>query len=278
MTATAEKRIASSRQFKKQAAKPLDTTRLLLYRVAIAAGFLLLWELVATTEIIDPFWISKPSAIIPGTVEFLSTADGWAAIGVTLYEALAGLLAAMVVGIALGYVLTRSRNLLLVLNPFIGVLNAVPRLAMIPLFIVWFGIGSPSKIVMVFVICLFIFLVNTISGIESVDKDLIVMARTLGASRRQLLRKIVIPSSLPWLLAALRISLGNAFGGAVVAEMIAGQGGLGFMMASAAGLLNLRDVFIAVIIVMVVAYVADVLLLKVEKRILRWRPSSLDSM
>lgn len=267
-------RAASSGRGGKKQYRQIDPARLTLWRVGIAIGFVLIWEFLARTGLIDPFWISMPSKIIPGLFEFLGTVDGWQAIGVTMYESMVGLGLAIVLGVLSGYLMTRSKNVLLVVNPFVGVLNAVPRLALIPLFIVWFGIGSNSKIVMVFVIIYFIILVNTISGIESADKDHLVLARTLGATRHQVLMKIIIPSAIPWLLAAVRLGLGSAFGGAVVAEMIAGQGGLGFYMSMAAGLLNLRDLFIAIVIVMVIAYTADVLLLKLERRILRWRPST----
>ncbi len=264
----------SPRRRERKAYRQIDSVRLTMWRVIVVLGFLLGWELLARTGIIDPFWISMPSKILPGLFEFLGTREGWEAIGVTLYEAMVGLILAIVFGVLTGYLVTRSKNVLLVVNPFIGVFNAVPRLALIPLFIVWFGIGSNSKIGMVFVFIYFIILVNTISGIESADKDHLVLARMLGATRHQVLTKIIIPSTIPWLLAAVRLGLGSAFGGAVVAEMIAGQGGLGFHMTVAAGLLNLRDLFISITIVMVIAYTADVLLLKLERRILRWRPST----
>jgi NitT/TauT family transport system permease protein len=245
----------------------------ILARILVAAAGLLLWEGVAEFGIVDEFWISKPSAIIPETFRFLSTASGWYAVGITVYEAFWGLVLAMVFGVLAGFLITRSEYAKAVFNPFVGVMNAVPRLALIPLFIVWFGIDSLSKVMMVFMICLFVIIVNTISAIESVDRELVLVARLLGASKSDIRRKVVIPSSMPWLFAATRICIGNAFGGAVVAEMVAGNGGLGFMVSAAAGMLHLRDVFVAVIIVMTIAYCCDVLLLKLERRLLRWRPS-----
>lgn len=241
-------------------------------QVSLVFAALLLWELITRQGIIDEFWISKPSAIIPAAFAFLSSFQGWNAVAVTLYEALVGLLLALVFGVLTAFLITRSAFLHKVLNPFISVLNAVPRLALTPLFIVWFGLGSPSKIAIVFVICFFTIAVNTVSAIESVDRDLLTVARLLGASNHALGSKVIAPSSVPWLLAGLRVGGGNAFGGAVVAEMIAGQGGLGFTVSSAAALLNLRDVFVVVVIVMVIAYIFDVLLLKLERRLLRWRP------
>jgi NitT/TauT family transport system permease protein len=245
-----------------------------LTRILIAVGGLLLWEFVATFGIVQEFWISKPSKIFPAAVLYLSSAEGWYAVGLTMYEAAAGFTLAMILGVLSGFLMTRSAYLKAVLNPFVGVMNAVPRLALIPLFIVWFGIGSASKIMMVFMICYFVVLVNTISAIESVDRELVLVARLLGANKRDIQRKVIIPSSIPWLFAATRICVGNSFGGAVVAEMVAGNGGLGYMVSAAAALLNLRDVFVAVIIVMAIAYCCDVLLLRLERRLLRWRPSS----
>lgn len=129
---------------------------------------------------------------------------------------------------------------------------------------------------MVFMICFFVIVVNTISAIESVDRELVTVARLLGASDSDIRWKVVIPSAVPWIFAAIRISVGNAFGGAVVAEMVAGQGGLGYTVSAAAALLNLRDVFVAVVLVMAIAYCCDVLLLRVERRLLRWRPARID--
>ncbi|MCO5089850.1 ABC transporter permease [Bosea sp. (in: a-proteobacteria)] len=246
-----------------------------LVRVLLTAAGLLLWEFVATFGIVEEFWISKPSKIFPEIVRYLSSREGWFAVALTFYEAAVGFALAMVLGVLSGFLITRSPYIKSVLNPFVGVMNAVPRLALIPLFIVWFGIGSLSKIMMVFMICYFVVLVNTISAIESVDRELVLVARLLGATKRDIQRKVIIPSSIPWLFAATRICVGNAVGGAVVAEMVAGNGGLGFMVSAAAALLNLRDVFVAVIIVMAIAYCCDVLLLKLERRLLRWRPAAL---
>lgn len=242
-------------------------------RVLVALGGLALWELVARTGIVDEFWISKPSDIFPALVAFLSSPTGWYAVGVTVYEAFWGLILALVFGVLTGFLITRSEYIKGIFNPFVGVMNAVPRLALIPLFIVWFGIDSLSKVMMVFMICFFVIVVNTISAIESVDRELVTVARLLGATDADIRRKVVIPSAVPWIFAAIRISVGNAFGGAVVAEMVAGQGGLGYMVSSAAALLNLRDVFVAVVLVMVIAYCCDVVLLRLERRLLRWRPA-----
>lgn len=242
-------------------------------RLLVALSSLALWEFVARADIVDEFWISKPSDIVPAMFEFLSTSAGWYAVAVTVYEAGMGLLLALVFGILTGFLITRSEYLKSIMNPFVGVMNAVPRLALIPLFIVWFGIDSLSKVMMVFMICFFVIVVNTISAIESVDRELVTVARLLGATDSDIRRKVLIPSSIPWIFAATRISVGNAFGGAVVAEMVAGQGGLGYMVSAAAALLNLRDVFVAVVLVMVIAYCCDVLLLRVERRLLRWRPA-----
>ncbi|PWL19496.1 hypothetical protein DKP76_02840 [Falsochrobactrum shanghaiense] len=249
----------------------------LLARILLAVGALLLWEALATFHIVDEFWISKPSKVFPAIVEYLSTREGWYAVAVTFYEAVWGFILAMFFGVISGFLITRSEYIKSVLNPFVGVMNAVPRLALIPLFIVWFGIDSLSKVMMVFMICYFVVLVNTISAIEGVDRELVLVARLLGANKRDIQRKVMIPSSIPWLFAATRICVGNAVGGAVVAEMVAGNGGLGFMVSAAAAMLNLRDVFVAVIIVMAIAYCCDVLLLKLERRLLRWRPSAMAS-
>lgn len=246
-----------------------------LVRVGIIIGALLLWELTAALRVIDPFWISRPSEIIPGTVEFLRSASGLEAVWSTFYGAMLGLLVGVILGVVSGFLLTRSAYWEKILNPFVAVLNSVPRLALTPLFILWFGIGSTSKVMMVFTLVYFIMLVNTVGAIHSVDKDLVIVTRLLGGTRAQITRLVVMPSAVPWLAAGIRVSAGNAFAGTVVAEMLAGNGGLGFLVTYASALLQLRDVFVAVILVMVLAYVVDLVLLKVEERLLRWRPTGL---
>ena len=252
---------------------PSRRTLVALSQIGVTVVLLGIWELVTVTGLVDQFWVSKPSRIMVGLFEFLGTAAGWKAIVVTLWEALGGLFAGTVLGVLSGFLITRVRFVYDVLIPAVAVLNSVPRLALTPLFIVWFGVGTTSKVVMVFTLVYFIMLVNTIGGIRAVDDELITVARLLGANRNTITRTVVMPSIAPWLFAGLKVSLGNAFAGAVVAEMMAGSGGLGYLVSYSAALLDLTSVFVAVILVMVLSYLADQALDRIEARVLRWRPS-----
>jgi len=245
------------------------------WQVLVVVVWLGSWELVSRVGLVDSFWVSRPSAIVPTVIDYLGKIDGWKAIKTTTYESLVGLAIGTVLGVATGVIMTRSQTLHRTLNPFVAIMNSTPRLALTPLFILWFGIDSSSKIVMVVALVYFVLLVDTISGIEDVDQDLVVVTRLLGASRREVTMRVIVPSIIPWILSGLRFSMGLAFSGDVVAEMIAGNGGLGFQVSYSAGVLDLNGVFAAVVLVMLLAYIADLLLRQAERRILKWRPSGL---
>ena len=151
-------------------------------------------------------------------------------------------------------------------------LNSLPRVALAPLFILWFGIGLTSKVVLAFSLVVFILLVNTHAGARNVDQDLVIITRLLGATRRQLTMKVILPASIPWIFAGLRLGLAYALIGAVVGEVIVAQAGLGFLIASAAGVFNTTGVFSALIILMLIAMLLSEVMKVAERKLLRWRP------
>jgi len=230
------------------------------------------WEAATRFGVVNAFWVSSPSRIVVDLVKRIGGGEVFFHIAVTLYEAFLGFVLGAAVGIVAGFLLARFEELARVLDPFVTALNSLPRVALAPLFILWFGIGITSKVVLAFSLVVFILLVNTYAGAKNVDQDLVIIARLLGASRRQLTMKIILPSSIPWIFAGLRLALAYALIGAVVGEVIVATAGLGFEISHAAGVFNTTGVMSSLIILMVIASLLNEVMKVAEAKLLRWRP------
>jgi NitT/TauT family transport system permease protein len=201
-------------------------------RLLLVVAWLVSWELAAT-HVIDPFYYSKPSQIFDRLVDWFTagTAFGsiWQQIFVTLEEAVLGFIIGSVGGIVLGVLLGRSRLLAEVCAPFIKATNAIPRIVLASLFVIWFGLGLSSKVATAVVLVFFAVFFNAFQGAREVDRTLIDNARILGAGRRQVLTSIVLPSATSWILASLHTAFGFALIGAVVGEFVGADKGLGLL-------------------------------------------------
>ncbi len=190
----------------------------------------------------------------------------------TLRAAAVGFVLGMSVGLLFGFIIGLTPQLYEVVAPFVTVLNAMPRIALAPLFVLWFGIGTTSGVALVFSLVVFIALTNTISGTQAVDRNYLTIARLYGANRVQLVTDIVMPSTVPWIIAASRLSLAYSLSGAVVSEMFLGQRGLGYLIVAGSGYFNISMVFAAILLTLLFAWVLDLAATAIEKRFLRWRP------
>lgn len=242
------------------------------WRLGLLVALVLVWEGATRGGLIAPFWVSSPSLVVTDILRSFTGPDVYVHIGVTLYEAFLGFVTGAAVGILGGFALARWEGLAHVLDPYVTALNSLPRVALAPLFILWFGIGLTSKVVLAFSLVVFILLVNTHAGARNVDQDLVIITRLLGATRRQLTMKVILPASIPWIFAGLRLGLAYALIGAVVGEVIVAQAGLGFLIASAAGVFNTTGVFSALIILMLIAMLLSEVMKAAERKLLRWRP------
>ncbi|GII25594.1 ABC transporter permease [Planosporangium mesophilum] len=244
-------------------------------RVAAIVAWLVSWE-VSATYWIDPFYYSKPSAIWHRLVDWFTkgTAQGsiWTQIAATLEEAVIGFVLGAILGVVLGILLGRSRFLSDVCAPFIKAANAVPRIVLASLFVIWFGLGMSSKIATALVLVFFAVFFNAFQGAREVDRNLINNARILGASRTQVLTSIVVPSATSWILASLHAAFGFALIGAVVGEYTGADRGLGLLIATAQGSFDAAGIYAGMIITTVIALLAEWLLGGLENRLLRWRP------
>jgi len=244
-------------------------------RVALVVLWLGSWQLVAT-HLIDPFIFSRPSDIAAqlGTWFTDGTSQGsiWEQIGVTLQEAVIGFLIGSALGIVFGVLLGRSHYLAEVCAPFIKGANAIPRIVLASLFVIWFGFGMESKIATAVVLVFFAVFFNAFQGTREVDRNMLANARLLGANRWQVTRQVVLPSAFTWILASLHVSFGFALIGALVGELLGADQGLGLLIRSAQNNFNMNGVLAGMVLVALIALVAEALITVLENRLLRWRP------
>ncbi|WP_116203461.1 ABC transporter permease [Amycolatopsis circi] len=193
----------------------------------------------------------------------------------TIEEALIGFAIGTVLGIVCGIALGRIRFLSEVFGPFIKVLNAIPRIVLGSVFVLAFGLGLESKILLVIVLVFFGVFFNAFQGTREVDRTFIANASILGASRWQVTRQVVLPSAFTWIIASLHVSFGFALIGAIVGEFLGGYAGLGVLIKNAQGTFDASGVWAAMVIMGVVALVAEWLITRLERRLLRWRPAQL---
>jgi len=247
--------------------------RLLVLIVGLAG-----WEVGVRLHWIDPFFFGQPSGIVLKLIDWVQNGTSigplWKQIWVTIYEAGAGFLIGAVLGVLCGIALGRNRLLSDVFSIYIKVANSIPRVVLGSIFIVALGLGAPSKIALAVVMVFFVVFANAFQGVREADKNLIANARILGASPWQVTTSVVIPSALSWILASLHVSFGFALVGAIVGEFLGAREGMGLLIASAQGSFDSNGVFAAMIVIAIVALVAEGLLTALEKRLLTWRPEA----
>lgn len=250
-------------------------------RIAVLVAVVGLWEWLARTAFIDPFNFSMPSKIWDQirTWAIDGTAQGslWEQIWYTLYEALLGWVIGVIAGVLLGIALGRVRFAADVLGPYIKVLNALPRIVLAPIFLIWFGLGPASKVASAVVLVFFPVFFNAFQGAREVDRNLVANSRILGASNRQVTLQVVIPSATSWIFTSLHVSFGFALIGAIVGEYIGATKGLGLLVAASQGTFNAAGVYAAMAILAVVALFAEGLLTFLEKKLFRWKPAEADT-
>jgi NitT/TauT family transport system permease protein len=247
--------------------------RVLVARLLVVAVFLAIWQAVVAIGWVDAFWISSPLLVVEELWSELASGAWFGDVAITVFEALIAFVISSALGIVAGLLLARSPFWDDVLAPLVLALNSLPRIALAPLIILWFGIGITAKVVTAFTLVFFILLVNTLGGAKNVDNDILTIARLMGASRRDILWKVTLPSALPWIFAGLNLGLTYALLGVIVAEILSSNRGLGFVIASSAATFNTAGVFAGLITLAVVAWVFSALMRYAEARLLRWKPS-----
>ena len=222
-------------------------------RFGVLALILGVWELIARLEVVDPFIISSPSRIAAMIGELWENGTLFYHIGTTLWETLAGFAIAVVLGSLIALALWWSERARKILEPYIVVLNSLPKIALGPCIIIWFGSGSASIVFMTILVAIIVVIMNMLSGFMATDKNKILLLESMGASKLQILQKLVIPSAIPEFIGVLKISVGMAWIGSVMGEYIASKAGLGYLIVYGGQVMRLDLVMASTFILCVLA-------------------------
>lgn len=248
-------------------------------RILFVAALFALWELTTggfgeQWQVWNPILLARPSSAFAELIDYGRSGLLLTDMTQTLLAAFLGLLLGMAGGIALGLLLGYARPVADTVEPVLVALNSLPRIALAPILLLWFGIGITSKIFLSLFTVFFIVFFNTYIGLRSVDPELVRAVRVMGGGARDLARFVVLPSVFSWIFAALRTSVSFALTGAVVGEFVGSTAGLGYRMVIAAGLLDTSRVYAILLLLMVIAVTLIEVAKRVEAYLLRWRPSS----
>lgn len=249
---------------------------LIFWRLLVVALILGTWQGLSG-PVFDSFWVSRPSVIAVWLWKSVLDGTLGADLLITAKETIYGYLIGAVAGLVLAFVLAQSERAALVLRPFVLAIYGIPRIALAPLFVLWFGIALTSKVMMAAMVTLLLVFFNTYEGIRSADLELKNVALVLGANRWQLFWNVTLPNASPWILTGLRISIPQALVGAVVAEFIASTGGLGYLIMDTTSTLDTAGTMGGIIVLMLVVLLLGTILDRIEGWILRWRPQQKDT-
>src|SRR5689334_24093112 len=240
-------------------------------RQLIAFGILLLiWEAAGRADMLNPLFMPSPSRIGSALYELFSDGRIWPHLQATFTAALGGLVLGLVVGILLGILGAMVPLIAELLEPVMTLLNAIPRVILAPLFVIWLGIGLASKIALAFILVAVVIFFTVYGGIRQVDRKLVERVVTLGGSRWDLVRHVYLPSVAAWVLGNLKIAVGFAFTGACVGEFVAASRGLGYLLSFAQSTYNSALMFALIMLIMAVVLVIFFLSGRLEKRLMRW--------
>lgn len=230
------------------------------------------WELLVRFGFVKSVLTSTPTDVARTLFREIENGRIWDHIGATAQVWLIGFVLAAVVGISLGLLAGWFKRVSYVANPWLNVLYAAPEIAFVPIFILWFGIGLEFKVWLVFLSAIFFVTINTMAGVHATESRFIEVARTYGANRRRIFTSIIVPGSVPYIMTGLRIGAGRAVVGVVVAEFIASNQGIGFMILLSGQTLNTSRVMVGIVLLAAFGIVVSEILRRLEDRFDAWRP------
>jgi NitT/TauT family transport system permease protein len=236
---------------------------------AFGAAILLFWQF-GLGHLVNARYVSDPVTIAGRIVELAAEGEILRHVGVTIGEAATGFVIGSVLGLASAFALAQTRRGYAVFEPFLVGFYSIPKIALAPLFILWFGLGTAPKIVMAALLVYFVVFVNTATGIREVRPGLLQVCRVLGASRRDLLLKVTLPSATPAIVASVRITVTRAIEGALLSEFVASTQGLGYLVARASREFDIATVFAGIVIIAAVVIAANGLLRLLQARLAPW--------
>jgi NitT/TauT family transport system permease protein len=234
--------------------------------------FVAVWQLAAFRRVVPELFLPGPYDIAAAFSGYIAKGQIWPDMWISGQELMYGFGLSVLVGLPFGMLMGWYKRLNEALDPFVTFFYSIPRVALTPLLIIWFGIGINSKIAVVFLGAIFAIVINTAAGVRNLDPALIKAARSFGASDAQLFRTIVLPGSVPFILTGLRLGLGHALTGVVVGELVAAQAGVGLMMATAGATFQTSKVFVGLVIVATTGVIMTWALSRIEQRFQSWKP------
>ena len=237
-----------------------------LSRIGVLVAFLAIWEILARTKTINPMLTSYPSAVFPTLIELFKTGDLMGHTWVTLKATVIGFVISMVLGVALAALLWWSGFLKKVLDPFLVIANAMPKIAFVPIFYIWLG-SEYSVYGMAVAISLFITIMVVYEGFQAIDPNKIKLATTLGASKMQVLKYVVFPGSVPAIIAAIKMNIGLSLIGVIVGEFQSSSAGLGFLIVNGSQVFKLNIVMAAIVVLAVLSALMYLVVTRLEKSV-----------
>ena len=265
----------------KRLASPAGIGRgaLAAWHVVILAIVFGVWYLLTTPGVVDAayanriaFFFGRPLQVVKVVIEWFVSGKIYPHLAITLWETLLAFAIGSVLGLAIGLWLALAPTASAIAEPYITALNAMPRVILAPIFAVWFGLGVLSKVALGVTLVFFIVFFNVYQGVKEVSPVVLANARMLGASRRQLLRSIYLPSATSWVFSSLHTSVGMAFVGAVVGEYLGSAKGVGYLILQAEGVFDINTVIAGIVVLTIFALLLDFVVTKIEARLLVWRP------
>ncbi len=261
--------------------------RLALYHALLLGGLFVFWYLMTEPGLIPPFYFDDPTRakfFFGQPIEVFKRIWTWFTggsiylhLGVTLIETLLAFVIGTLLGLVLGLWLALAPTASTLADPYIKAMNAMPRVILAPIFAVWFGLGITSKVVFGVTLVFFIVFFNVYQGVKEVSPVVLANARMLGASGKQLLRHVYLPSATSWVFSSLHTSVGLAFVGAVVGEYLGSARGVGYLIHQAEGVFDIDTVFAGILVLTIFALILDFAVTKIESKLLVWRPGTAET-
>jgi sulfonate transport system permease protein len=253
--------------------------RLVVLQLLVGILAITLWQIGTTvpidgTYLLPPFFFSTPADVAARIVKWFVEGTVWRHLWITLYEAMMAFVIGSAAGVVIGFWFARQPTVAAVLDPYVKMINALPRVVLAPIFALWFGLGPASKIALGITLVFFIVFFNVYQGVREVSPTILANARMLGMNDRALMRHVYWPSALSWMFSSLHTSVGFAVVGAVVGEYLGSAAGLGYLIQQAEGVFDVAGVFAGMLVLAAFVLVIDGVVTLAERRLLVWRPAA----
>jgi NitT/TauT family transport system permease protein len=257
----------------------MSRIKLTVLQVVVGVLAIALWQLgtsvpIGGSYLLPPFFFSTPADVASRIIKWFVEGTVWRHLWITLYEAMMAFLIGSAAGVVIGFWFARQPTVAAVLDPYVKMINALPRVVLAPIFALWFGLGPASKIALGITLVFFIVFFNVYQGVREVSPTILANARMLGMNDRALMRHVYWPSALSWMFSSLHTSVGFAVVGAVVGEYLGSAAGLGYLIQQAEGVFDVAGVFAGMLVLAVFVLIIDGVVTVIERRLLVWRPAA----